>query len=152
MRSLLFFFLFLLGFPICIQAQSLTYSQVKLVSSVETVPANKVWKINNVLPTAGLTDAGTHISGSSRHFTVLINGQTIFVMSTSWIGRWNSSESGVATNSQSIGDSPIWLPSGTTLAVGSNLYAISVTEFNVVPWFATQFCVFLALFVGPWCS
>lgn len=115
------------------QAQSLTYSQVKLVSSIETVPANKVWKINNVLPTAGLTDAGTPMSGSSRHFTVLINGQTIFVISTSWIGRWNSSESGVASNSHSIGDSPIWLPSGTTLAVGSNLYAISVTEFNVVP-------------------
>lgn len=115
------------------QAQSLTYSQVKLVSSIETVPANKVWKINNVLPTAGLTDAGTPMSGSSRHFTVLINGQTIFVISTSWIGRWNSSESGVASNSHSISDSPIWLPSGTTLAVGSNLYAISVTEFNVVP-------------------
>lgn len=115
------------------QAQSLTYSQVKLVSSVETVPANKVWKINNVLPTAGLTDAGTPMSGSSRHFTVLINGQTIYVISTSWIGRWNSSESGVASNSHSISDSPIWLPSGTTLAVGSNLYAISVTEFNVVP-------------------
>lgn len=133
MRSLLFFFLFLLGFPIGIQAQSLTYSQVKLVSSVETVPANKVWKINNVLPTAGLTDAGTPMSGSSRHFTVLINGQTIFMISASWIGRWNTSESGVATNSHSIGDSPIWLPSGTTLAVGSNVYAISVTEFNVVP-------------------
>lgn len=115
------------------QAQSLTYSQVKLVSSVETVPANKVWKINNVLPSAGLTDAGTPMSGSSRHFTVLINGQTIFMISASWIGRWNTSESGVATNSHSIGDSPIWLPSGTTLAVGSNVYAISVTEFNVVP-------------------
>jgi len=133
MRITLLFFLFIMGLQMGIQAQSLTYSQVKLVSSIETVPANKVWKINNVLPTAGLTDAGTPMSGSSRHFTVLINGQTIFVISTSWIGRWNSSESGVASNSHSIGDSPIWLPSGTTLAVGSNLYAISVTEFNVVP-------------------
>jgi hypothetical protein len=133
MRSLLFFFLFLLGFPIGIQAQSLTYSQVKLVSSVETVPANKVWKINNVLPTAGLTDVGTPQWGSTRHFTVLINGQTIFWISAAWIGNWNGSQSGVAADSRSIGDSPIWLPSGTTLAVGSNLYAISVTEFNVVP-------------------
>ncbi|MFZ4060611.1 MAG: hypothetical protein ACOYK5_05225 [Bacteroidia bacterium] len=133
MRSLLFFFLFLLGFPIGIQAQSLTYSQVKLVSSVETVPANKVWKINNVLPTAGLTDVGTPQWGSTRHFTVLINGQTIFWISAAWIGTWNGSQSGVAADSRSIGDSPIWLPSGTTLAVGSNLYAISVTEFNVVP-------------------
>lgn len=133
MRGFLPLFVFLLVLSFGIQAQSLTYSQVKLVSSVETVPANKVWKINNVLPTAGLTDAGTPISGSSRHFTVLINGQTIFVISTSWIGRWYGSESGVATNSHSIGDSPIWLPSGTTLAVGSNVYAISVTEFNVVP-------------------
>ena len=131
-RVLISTYLFCLGYT-KLTGQSLTFSQVKLVSTVETVPANTVWKINNVLPTAGLTDAGTPISGSSRHFTVLINGQTIYWMSASWIGRWNAYESGVATNSQSIGDSPIWLPSGTSLAIGSNIHAISITEFNVIP-------------------
>ncbi|MDA0930186.1 MAG: hypothetical protein O3C32_02300 [Bacteroidetes bacterium] len=131
-RVLISTVLFCLGYT-KLTGQSLTFSQVKLVSTVETVPANTVWKINNVLPTAGLTDVGTPQWGSSRHFTVLINGQTIFWMSTAWIGTWNGSQSGVASDSQSIGDSPIWLPSGTSLAIGSNIHAISITEFNVIP-------------------
>jgi hypothetical protein len=28
---------------------------------------------------------------------------------------------------------PIWLPAGSTLAINSNVFSISVIEFNIVP-------------------
>jgi hypothetical protein len=32
-----------------------------------------------------------------------------------------------------IGGSPLWLPAGTSLAVGQNILSINVVEFNIIP-------------------
>jgi len=116
-----------------LQAQTLSFSQVKLVSTVQTVPQNKVWKVENILPSVRPTT--TNFSGQSAvDFTLLVNGLTVFYLSTESRGSLSGNgQTGITAVSAGIGASPIWLPAGTTLAVGSNLHAISVIEFNVIP-------------------
>lgn len=114
-------------------AQTLSFSQVKLVSAVQTVPQNKVWKVENILPSVRLTT--TNFNGQSVvNFTLLVNGLTVFYLSTESLGNLQGNgTTGITAVSAGIGDSPIWLPAGTTLAAGNNLHGISVIEFNVVP-------------------
>lgn len=116
-----------------LQAQTLSFSQVKLVSTIQTVPQNKVWKVENILPSVRPTT--TNFSGQSAvDFTLLVNGLTVFYLSTESRGNLQGNgTTGITAVSAGIGASPIWLPGGTTLAVGSNLHAISVIEFNVIP-------------------
>ena len=114
-------------------AQTLSFSQVKLVGSVQTVPQNKVWKVENILPSVRPTT--TNFSGQSVvDFTILVNGLSVFYLSTESRGSLNGNgQTGITAVSAGIGNSPIWLPAGTTLAVGSNIHGISVIEFNVIP-------------------
>ncbi|MBM3170636.1 MAG: hypothetical protein FJZ75_03385 [Bacteroidetes bacterium] len=116
-----------------LQAQTLSFSQVKLVGTVQTVPQNKVWKVENILPSVRPTT--TNFSGQSAvDFTLLVNGLAVFYLSTESRGNLGGNgNTGITAVSAGIGASPIWLPAGTTLAVGSNLHAISVIEFNVIP-------------------
>lgn len=116
-----------------LQAQTLSFSQVKLVSTIQTVPQNKVWKVENILPSVRPTT--TNFSGQSAvDFTLLVNGLTVFYLSTESRGNLQGNgTTGITAVTAGIGASPIWLPAGTTLAVGSNLHAISVIEFNVIP-------------------
>ena len=112
MRTLALFTLSVLLFLIAakVQSQTLQFSQVLLVSSTQTVPANKVWKVESPLPSWG---------GGSTTNTITIDGNLVVVA----IG--GSAISGISF--------PIWLPAGTTLAGGQNIPRISVIEFTVVP-------------------
>ena len=68
-----FFMLFcLLGlaFPGRIQAQTLQFSRVLLVSSVQTVPANKVWKVEGALLT---------YTGATTNYRITVNSNSITV-------------------------------------------------------------------------
>jgi hypothetical protein len=114
-------------------AQTLSFSQVKLVSTVQTVPQNKVWKVENILPSVRLTT--TNFNGQSVvNFTLLVNGLTVFYLSTESLGNLQGNgTTGITAITAGIGASPIWLPAGTTLAAGNNLHGISVIEFNVLP-------------------
>ena len=91
------------------QAQTLQFSQVLLVSTTQTVPANKVWKVEGVMPVYN-GNAINQISINSTSIVVSTFGYTL---------------SGNAF--------PLWLPAGTTLAAGSNVFQVSVIEFTVVP-------------------
>lgn len=93
-----------------VQSQTLQFSQVLLISNTQTVPANKVWKVESPLPSWG---------GGSTTNTITIDGNLVVVA----IG--GSAISGISF--------PIWLPAGTTLAGGQNIPRISVVEFTVVP-------------------
>ena len=122
---------------------NLQFSQVKLVSATETVPAGKVWKLQNFLPNVSLfTDITRNqqnpTSGGIRNFIILVNGISIYLQTTVTreVGRSDSywSQDGYATAaSSSILNEPIWLSSGTTLAASTNLQFVSVIEFNVIP-------------------
>jgi len=88
-----------------LQSQTLQFSRVFLVTAtpVQTVPANKVWKVENVM---------VNWSSSNSSWAIYVNGNPIFVTHQAF---------------------PLWLPTGTTLYSASSVYAISVIEFTVVP-------------------
>ena len=136
----------------CFAQGNLQLNQVKLVTTVETVPVGKVWKVESALtgeeryPTSGTTLA------SNRRF-ILVNGTSICVheehVATTGVGFngccgggfWMSNV-GMAVNSTTPvlvqvtaqpTKLPLWLPAGTTLAAGTKVSAISVLEFNIIP-------------------
>ena len=135
--------LFLIIYYQNIAQGNLQFSQVKLVSTSETVPAGKVWKLQNFLPNVSLfTDITRNqqnpTSGGIRNFIILVNGISIYLQTTVTreVGRSDSywSQDGYATAaSSSILNEPIWLSSGTTLAASTNVQFVSVIEFNIVP-------------------
>jgi hypothetical protein len=109
---------------------NLQFNQVILVSSIQTVPANKVWKIENASLsittniTFSLTDQISSGDGKRMaSFTYLINGTTNY----GGMGTTNSS-----FNSPPDHVFPFWLPAGTTLAAGTNVNYLSVIEFNII--------------------
>ena len=91
------------------QGNNLEFSQVKLVSTLDTVPVGKVWKVTEVLRNS--------LSAQSAHSPAIkVNGNIIYL--------------GVAYNGPST--SPFWLPAGTTLSTWQYVNYISVIEFNIV--------------------
>ena len=122
---------------------NLQFNQVKLVSTVETVPVGKVWKLENYLPSAQLAidlnrQPNQASAGGTKNFVVLVNGAQVFLQTTITreIGRNDGywSQDGYATAADyRIFDAPIWLPAGTSLAASTNVMSLSVIEFNILP-------------------
>jgi hypothetical protein len=122
---------------------NLQFNQVKLVSTIETVPAGKVWKVENYLPSSQLAidlnrPSNQATAGGTKSFIMLVNSNQVFLQTTITreVGRddayWN--HSGYTTASDyKIFDAPIWLPASTTLAASTNVLSLSVIEFNIVP-------------------
>jgi len=114
----LFLLLVAFVFPVAskLQSQTLQFSQVLLISTVQTVPANKVWKIESFFP--------------SQNFNVGNNHSTAFITIDNvscYIGQTRS-DAGM-----SYMPLPAWIPAGTTVAAGQNIISISVIEFTVLP-------------------
>jgi len=114
-----------------------------LVSTQETVPVGKIWKLENYRPTVSLANDLNRLSnqataGGAKNFVILVNGTPVYLQTTLTreVGRndgyWN--QDGYATSSDfKIFDAPIWFPAGTTLAASTNVGFIGVMEFNVIP-------------------
>jgi hypothetical protein len=100
-----------------LHSQTLQFSQVLLISTVQTVPANKVWKVQAVIP-----HGPTMFNNSSGACRISINNHTTA------ISGWQ----GVGSSLYSF-NQPLWLPAGTTLAADLYTFRISVIEFTVVP-------------------
>jgi hypothetical protein len=102
---------------------SMEFSRVLLVESLDSVPQGKIWKVSNILPTL---DG----SGSSK---IQVNGNDIVVAFT------NGSSGSIGTTLSARSNDyhynglqgPYWLPEGTTLQAGTNVQYISVIEFNI---------------------
>jgi len=116
-----------------VSAQTLQFSQVLLVTSSETVPAGKVWKVEGVnysstLPNTAVTSSTSSITSSNFDASIVVNGQSTpaFAM---------RSRALYSTPSNLIWEKswPLWLPAGTTLAPGTNVASLSVIEFTVIP-------------------
>ena len=109
------------------QAQTLQFSQVLLVTSSQTVPANKVWKVESYTPSAVYA---LH-SGTPQTHAILVNNLSRIVgMTAGFNGNYSSSSVHDAYSFKSF---PMWLPSNTTLAVSTGVAQLSVVEFTVVP-------------------
>ena len=117
-KKLIFLLLFVV--PSISFSQNLEYSKVLLVSTIDTVPSGKVWKITNVLPTLS----------SSGEITILVNGNVVIVAFSKGS---NGNTGGWMTNNHNYYNSlqgAYWLPEGTTLQPFDNVQYISVIEFN----------------------
>ena len=129
------FFILLLTlftFTVIVKAQNLVFSQVRLVSSLETVPAGKVWKVEGVnysllFPSTAMTSS-TSVTSSNTEATMILNGQSTTILA------WRS-RSGNFGSSNLIWekDWPMWIPAGTTLEAGFGVLSFSVIEFTIAP-------------------
>jgi hypothetical protein len=118
---ILFFFLTTLSWS----QGNLQFSQVKLVGTLETVPVGKVWKVESVMNNSTL-QINTGTSSAQNNATLIqLNGVDVLISTT-----WGSSYATSAVQSTQL---PIWLPQGTTVAAGTNVYRLSIIEFNIVP-------------------
>jgi len=124
MKKIIFITLLCCGLAFTANSQTLEFSQVLLVSSLDTVPQGKIWKVTNILPTL---DG----SGSSK---IQVNGNDIVVAFTlgAHAGYYQSGVSFDYSHDYHYTglQGPYWLPEGTTLQASTNVQYISVIEFN----------------------
>jgi archaellum component FlaF (FlaF/FlaG flagellin family) len=118
---------------------NLQFNQVKLVSTSETVPTGKVWKVESVFSTSQLA-AYNNGEGSAVtvSLNILINGTSVVVERSSVGIGTQTGSAGVMRAywgyaSAGVTRLPFWLPEGTSLAASTNAMALSVVEFNVIP-------------------
>ena len=99
---------------------SMEFSRVLLVETLDSVPQGKIWKVTNILQ--------THGSSGNRHISV--NGNDIIVSygASSTTHAYNNV--GHSYNYNGL-QGAYWLPEGTTLQAGTNVQYISVIEFNI---------------------
>ena len=106
---------------------NLQFNQVKLVSAIETVPAGKVWKVTNFLPTPNGNYQAISQPGLAEYL-ININGVAVNLGRRAFL---NNNYSFQMAEVRHTGD--IWLAAGTTLSVFQNIAHLSVIEFNIVP-------------------
>ncbi|MCC6600362.1 MAG: hypothetical protein IT223_06770 [Crocinitomicaceae bacterium] len=129
----------LVGFSASAQG-TLQFNQVKLVSTVQTVPTGKVWKAvgvagNRVTKFRAVTTTDADYSPAATE--IKINNTAVSVAQTIGTGAGGGTGYGAYSAafaySASPTNFPLWLPAGTTLEVSTNISYISVIEFNIVP-------------------
>ena len=111
-----------------LHGQTLSYSQTVLISNaVQTVPANKVWKIESFLPTT------TKVTSTfPTAFNMVVNGNA-YPVGHSAFGNVSGNNAEAWSSSMVNTSFPFWLPAGSTLAAGTGIGLISVIEFSVIP-------------------
>ena len=133
MKKLLLFTFILLSNLACAQG-NLQFNQVKLVTSLETVPVGKVWKIESVIYNIPLTASGYQGGVGSCNSTSYESTAIEVAGIPTKVGQGTqpASYSNLQyTHSYTI--LPLWIPAGTTLSGGTCLNKISVIEFNIIP-------------------
>ena len=113
---------------------NLQFNQVKLVTSAETVPVGKVWKIESVIYNIPLTASGYQGGVGSCNSTSYESTAIEVAGIPTKVGQGTqpASYSNLQyTHSYTI--LPLWIPAGTTLSGGTCLNKISVIEFNIIP-------------------
>ncbi len=130
--------LFLFSILIClgsIKAQgNLQFNQAKLVTTLETVPAGKVWKIESVIYNIPYTASGAQSTNGGCSYPYYESTGIEIAGTPTKVGQGTlpASYSNLSyTHSYTM--LPVWLPAGTTLSGGTCLNKVNVIEFNIVP-------------------
>lgn len=113
---------------------NLQFNQVKLVSSLETVPAGKVWKIESVIYNIPQTASGYQTTNGGCSYVYYESTAIEIAGIPTKVGQGTqpAAYSNLAyTHSYTM--LPVWIPAGTTLSGGTCLNKISIIEFNIVP-------------------
>jgi hypothetical protein len=95
---------------------NITNFEVKLITNIQTVPANKKWRLLNVLPSVQLNSLST--------FRIKINSNSLDV----GIGICSSCSPDDKLR-YSILKGDFWIPSGTTIEPSTGIYGISIQEY-----------------------
>jgi len=114
---------------------NLEFSQVKMVTTVETVPTGKVWKVESVVYNIG-HDVSPYSANANatcgqsnwRASSIEINGTPTKVGQGSMAQPYSSVQ-----NYMSFTKLPLWLPAGFTLNGGPCNLMVNVIEFTIVP-------------------
>ncbi len=119
-----------------LSAQTLEFSQVKTVTTTETVPTGKVWKIVSVASSSNQALSMPSNCGVQSNSTqISVNGTTVHVSARYAYNGSNcasSASGGIGeTSTGDLTELPLWLPASATLAAGTNAAFISVIEFTV---------------------
>lgn len=125
MRQLLLIVFFTSSLSLFGQA-NLEFNQVKLIAASETVPTNKVWKIESVL-----YSPHNFTSNSSQEINnqIILNGTNLIVRTLKYYAQINYGAYSLVWE-QTF---PIWLPAGSILASSTGVFGISVIEYNLIP-------------------
>jgi len=123
MNKIILIILFIFALVFTSKAQSLSYSKVIFLTSLDTVPQGKVWKVNSYFPSTNWIQLSYNNYNNSLSF--LINGVDYKVahFSASHVGNGGHGELITVPF-------PIWLPSGTTVEPGNNCGSLSIVEFT----------------------
>ncbi len=130
-------FVFLL--PTTSKAQGdLQFSKVKLISTQDTVPSGKMWKIESFIYSQPIPNSSVNITQDA---SIALNGQIINIRSTRFSAPWAGTIWGCGCSVSAYGAAyeiweqklPIWLPAGTIVGVDIGVLYISALEFNVIP-------------------
>ncbi len=105
---------------------NLQFNQVKLIAASETVPTNKVWKIESVLYSPHNFTSGTFQEINNQ---IIMNGTNLTVRTFRISSQVNQGAYSLVWE-QTF---PIWLPAGSTLASSIGVFGISVIEYNLIP-------------------
>jgi hypothetical protein len=133
MKKLLLSTFIILSNLACAQG-NLQFNQVKLVTSTETVPVGKVWKIESVIYNIAATASGYQASNGSCNSSTYESTSIEIAGIPTKVGQGTQAASYSNlqyTHSYTI--LPLWIPAGTTLSGGTCLNKISVIEFNIIP-------------------
>jgi hypothetical protein len=124
-----------------VKSQNLQFSQVKLINTLETVPAGKVWKIegfmyNQSIPLTPVVQGNGYAPQVyNQDEKIIINNLVHDVRSTrfigiGWMGGSYSTGPALYNWEQKL---PIWLPAGSTLDISTGVAYINVIEFTIIP-------------------
>lgn len=122
--------LFLVFSSLLYSQGNLQFNQVKLVTTSQTVPSGKIWKVESAQYNGGATFA-VNTAGPVPvvgTMAITVNGAVIYLNTVYTSGSYVYPT--VLSNGLSF---PMWLPAGTTLAASTNTAFVNVIEFNVVP-------------------
>ena len=123
----------LIVFVIVVNAQgNLQFNQVKLITTVQTVPVGKVWKVESCGYNGGAPFLITNFVASGTTCSVIGNMSYIVNGTNNYLFNYENGLSMGTSSGITASPFPLWLPAGTTLAAGTNMSFLSVMEFNIV--------------------
>ncbi len=138
MKKVILTIIFAVAILVAKAQNNLQFNSIKLVSTVQTVPANKVWKVESCSFAGGFPfcvgtsstsyfcgASSTNSSGTDAIMSYIVNGVTSYIIGITHHASYPSSMPNLSF--------PLWLPAGATLQAGTNMSYFSVMEFNVVP-------------------
>lgn len=133
MKKFSLFLVFLLSIVWVAAQGTLQFNRVVLVTTQQSVPAGKVWKVESVIVPIAANNPSYASSGSSncgssffRNHTFRING----VETKAGAGSMPITNTGYEASYTQL---PLWLPAGATLDGGPCNIQVSVIEFNILP-------------------